>query len=284
MKVFSLKALSAMAALMGGVAFVSTPAMATHITQGFGFSSQPFTFNPNAVDPGAAPGAFDATLIDFSYRAGVSQTGSNFLEQGFAFFSTFQHPTLGSPVSAATSGLNVNYKLYAIFTGIGTTSAPVTGGVDGVFNNFAVDVFLDRGSNTTCVVGPGASATCTDPLADDVKILSGTLSPGGTPTNGGFHVFPGLVAGDFDVLFDVTSFNSSVWGGAAFAGSPVQGDFNGVNTSITGVTPPPSDFTDGKIIGSGNGSFQSVPEPTTTALLGLGLAGLGFFGKRRSKN
>jgi hypothetical protein len=59
---------------------------------------------------------------------------------------------------------------------------------------------------------------------------------------------------------------------------------NGVNTQIAGIAAPPTDFVDGRIIGSGNVSFQSVPEPGSLSLLALGLLGFGVMMRRRLRS
>lgn len=267
------------AALIGsGAALASTPALSGHIP-GFGFNAQPFTFDPTAYCSGALSATcaeFTATHIDFSYQAEIDQTGFAFAETGFAQFSTFQNG-LGNPVDASITGLNVfgtdGYRMYATFQGTGTVAPNGAGGIDGTFNSFLVTIFVDDNANTTCSTASGTTV-CAN-TGDDDAILTGILN------EGGFHVFPNLVAGDFDVITDVTSFDSSVWGGTAFAGPLVQADINGVNTTVEGVLPPPLNFENANIEGSGNVSFQSVPEPGSLSLLALGLLGFGAMMRKR---
>jgi hypothetical protein len=259
-------------AAVAGLALGSSVALAGHI-QGISFTAEPFTVNPGAV--GETNASFSARYIDFSYRAEVDQTGFAFEETGGGFFGTFRMALGGSPI--ANTGLGTDYQMYALYSGDGTSTANAIGGVDGVFNTFNVTFFVDPSMNTTLDLVGGSIAT-TGGAGDDIAVLSGVLGA----QEGGFHVFSGLAAGDFHVQFDATALGG-FFGGAAFAGGTTTGDINGVNTQVTGVTLPPSDFTDAIIIGSGNTSFSAVPEPGMLFLLGIGMAGMGFVSSQAKK-
>ena len=147
-----------------------------------------------------------------------------------------------------------------------------------MFNTFNVTFFVDTAMDTGLALVGGNIAT-TGGIADDIAVLSGVLGQ----HNGGFHVFPGLAAGDFHVQFDATAAANGFFGGPAFASGSSVGDINGVNTTVTGVSLPPTNFTDGIIIGSGNTSFSAVPEPGMLFLLGIGLVGMGFVSSRAKR-
>ena len=289
----------ALAAGLVTLGITSLSANAAHIAGLSLFDGQAFTFDGSAYSAGSS---FTATAIDFSYVSDTDQTSTGpasatFDEDGVAFFSTFQNP-LGTPVSAATTGLNNGYKAYLTFAATGTAvPGPGGAGVDGTFDSFVVNIYIDADENTTTVPatagGPGDETTTVGGItADDVLILSGTLSLGG------FHVFGGLANGDYDVLFNVNSYDPTVWGGAAFAGdlngdgdfldpgeSATKGDLNGVNTSIVGLGAPTfGDKTDIIINGSGNIALRTVPVPGVLGLLGAGLLGLGWVNGRSRKN
>jgi hypothetical protein len=256
--------------LAGGfcLSLMSTAAMADPST---------FIVNPSAIGA-SGPTVPNVNFTDFSYVALVNQTATNgtgtFNEQGAGFFSSYRFPTL--PDVLPNTGINTNYKLYGVFTGAGTVAPTpgVPGGETATFNSFTLKLFVDPSLNstiTTSPVGTVGGVVSIGGTADDVLVgqSSGLVA-------GQAHAFPGLANGDFKVL---VNFNPV---GGFLSGPFVLGlniaNFNGVNTTLTGFSL--DNFNSGRIDGSGNLSFNVVPEPTSLLLLGSGLAALGWYGRK----
>jgi hypothetical protein len=177
------------------------------------------------------------------------------------------------------SGINTNYKLYATFTGAGTVAPTpgIPGGTTATFTDFSLRLFVDRNMNSTITASPvgtvGGTVTVGN-TADDVLVgQSNSLVAGQA------HAFPGLANGDFKVLV-----NFQPVGG--FLSGPFQvgltvGTFNGVNTTLTGFSM--GSFNSGRIDGSGNLSFNTIPEPASLLLVGSGLAALGWLRRQRQR-
>jgi hypothetical protein len=248
-----------LAALAGILALNALPAFADPIT-----INQP------------SGGSLTASFIDFSYVALVNQTATagtgTFNEQGAGFFSSYRHPTLPDVVTG--SGLNNNYKLYAVFTGDGTVAPTAGGGQTATFNNFNLRLFLDPGMNTTITTSPvgtpGGTVSLTGTTSDDVLVAQSTGLIAGEA-----HAFPGLANGDFNVQVSLQPVGGFLSGPLAIQFA----DFNGVNTSLQGFSG--GNFTSGRIDGSGNVSFSVIPEPATLLLIGTGLAALGWIRRKQ---
>jgi len=236
-----------------------------------------FSVNPGAIGVGG-PTVPNVNYADFSYVALVNQTATNgtgtFDEQGAGFFSSYRFPTLSDVLP--NTGLNTNYKLYAVFAGAGTVAPTpgIPGGETATFTSFNLKLYVDPSLNSTILVSPvgtpGGTVSLTG-TADDILVGQSSALVAGQA-----HAFPGLANGDFKVLVNFQPVGGFLSG--PFSLALTLGTFDGVNTSLQGFSL--NSFTSGRIDGSGNLSFTAVPEPTSLLLLGSGLAALGWARRR----
>ena len=223
------------------------------------------------VDEGSVPGTvnapFEADKINGGYSERISFDGAGgFDTSGFADWG--QYFANEGTLLVVDSELNTSYAMYAIFTATGTVTP-------GPFTTFtptsaSFDLYIDADQDTTKTLpATGAGTVSRGNTGDDYLIASASN------LTSGFGILVPGIGGFFDLVFDDFTLTAA---GSTYFIEPdpfyirvnVDGDFDS-------FTPVGNQVVNGDI-----SAVFAVPEPSTIALLGIGLVGLGYRLRRRA--
>ncbi len=184
----------------------------------------------------------------------------------------------GTPVGSFCPGCELTYTFSGFLPGA-FGAIPTPGGSVIAYTGGVVDVYVDHTPDVplSAYVGNFNAVTAANTGADaDTQLflsLAGAPDPGGVTFTG--TSVPGLLSGLGQL--DVT-------GGLAMANFDTNTQVHGSDLKFTfSFSNFPNDPS--ILIARGTGNFEgdTIPEPSTIALLGLALAGFGFTRRRNKK-